>query len=78
LQRLANLWAQVDVVEIDQPLVERAAELARRLGLRGYDAVHCAAAEQLAEPDVLAAAGDQRLLDAWSRLGLATFDTNAP
>jgi hypothetical protein len=29
------------------------------------------------DEDVVAAAGDQRLLDAWTELGIATFDTNA-
>ena len=75
---LDDLWAQVDVVEIDEPLVQRAATLACDLGLRGYDAVHCAAAEQLNDDNVVAASGDRRLLDAWSALGVDTFDTNQP
>lgn len=74
---LEDLWSQLDVVEIDDPLVRRAADLARRFGLRGYDAVHCAGAEQLSDPELVAVAGDRRLLDAWHQLGLATVDTNA-
>jgi hypothetical protein len=73
---LDALWAQIDVVEIDEPLVQRAATLASDLGLRGYDAVHCAAAEQLNDDNVVAASGDRQLLDAWSALGVDTFDTN--
>lgn len=76
LRQLTQLWAQVEVIEIDQILIERAAQLAHQFSLRGYDAVHCASAEQLAEPDLVAAAGDHQLRAAWSSLGIATFDTN--
>jgi uncharacterized protein len=75
---LDGLWPQLDIVEADDALVRRAAEVADLLALRGYDAIHCASAEQLEDPDLVVAAGDKRLLDAWKALGLATFDTNAP
>jgi predicted nucleic acid-binding protein len=58
-------------------LIRHAAELAARFSLRGYDAVHCASAEQLTDPHLVAAAGDGKLLDAWNGLGVATFDPNA-
>ena len=74
---LDQLWRQVDVVEVDQAAVVRAARLAEQLGLRGYDAVHCAAAESIGDEELVAAAGDRGLLSAWSELGLATYDTNA-
>jgi uncharacterized protein len=73
---LDTLWGQIDVLEVDEALVYRAATLADELGLRGYDAVHCAAAEQLDDDDVVAASGDRRLLDAWTAVGVDTFDTN--
>jgi predicted nucleic acid-binding protein len=72
---LDGLWAEFDVIEIDDPLVRAAADAAHTLGLRGYDAVHCAAAEQLADDDLVAATGDQRLLAAWRERGVATYDT---
>ena len=75
-QRVDELWAQLHVAEVDQSAVARAAELADRFGLRGYDAVHCACAEQLITEDVVAATGDRQLLDTWSTLGLATYDPN--
>lgn len=75
-QLLDQLWPQLEVVEVDEPLVRRAAELADLLALRGYDAIHCAAAEQLDDSDLVAASGDKRLLDAWKALGVASFDTN--
>ncbi len=56
----------------------RAAELADRCALRGYDAIHCSSAEQLDDHDLVAASGDKRLLDAWRTLGVATFDANNP
>ncbi|GAA1226200.1 type II toxin-antitoxin system VapC family toxin [Pseudonocardia alaniniphila] len=74
---LDALWAEVEVIEFDELLALAAAEAAHALGLRGYDAVHCAAAEQLADEDLVAASGDRRLLEAWSERGLSTYDTNA-
>lgn len=78
LDKLDELWIEVDVVEVDDALVRRAAELADVCALRGFDAVHCASAEQIAETDVVAATGDRRLIEAWRKLGVATFDPNRP
>ncbi|HEY7173352.1 MAG TPA: type II toxin-antitoxin system VapC family toxin [Micromonosporaceae bacterium] len=76
VRRLDALWEQMDIIEIDDALVRRAAGLTHRFGLRGYDAVHCASAEGLDDPMLVAATGDHRLLDALQRLGISTFDTN--
>jgi hypothetical protein len=76
LRLLDELWAELAVVEVDEQIVTRAAALADELGLRGYDAVHCASAEILADADLVAAAGDQRLLSSWSALGLSVYDTS--
>ena len=70
-----SLWAEVDVAEIDEMLVRRAALMARRFALSGDDAVHCASAAQLDDDGVVAASGDQRLLAAWAASGMATFDS---
>lgn len=75
---LDELWAETEVIEVDQPLVVAAADVAHRCALRGYDAVHCAAARALAAPDLVAAAGDRRLLDGWHALGVATYDVHQP
>ncbi|WP_083889118.1 type II toxin-antitoxin system VapC family toxin [Nocardia pneumoniae] len=75
---LDQLWPQIEVIEIDEALMLRAAELADRCALRGYDAIHCSSAEQLDDHDLVAASGDKRLLDAWRTLGVATFDANNP
>lgn len=76
LRGLDGLWAQMNIVEVDQPLVARAAQLTDNLSLRGYDAVHAAAAESVAGDAVVAGAGDKRLLGAWRDLGLHTYDIN--
>lgn len=76
-RRLDQMWSELDVIEVDEQIVARAAELAHRLSLRGYDAVHCASAEQLDDDDdVVAASGDQQLFNAWLKLGMQTYDTN--
>lgn len=74
---LDRLWSEIGVADVDDRVVVRAAEIARKFGLRGYDAVHCASAEQVADDDFVAATGDRALLAAWSKLGVSTFDTNA-
>ncbi|HEY0640458.1 MAG TPA: type II toxin-antitoxin system VapC family toxin [Pseudonocardiaceae bacterium] len=77
LSLLDRLWPEFDIVEVDDSLVRAAADVALRQALRGYDAVHCAAAVQLDAPDLVAASGDRKLLAAWRSLRLATADTNA-
>jgi hypothetical protein len=43
-RRLNALWQQVTVVEVDEPLVLHGVDLVQRYPLKGYDAVHVAAA----------------------------------
>jgi predicted nucleic acid-binding protein len=76
LRTLDALWAEIAAAEVDDQLVRDAAELARRHNLRGYGAVHCASARQLAADDLVAAAGDRQLLQAWLAIGVDTYDTN--
>lgn len=78
LQLHTRMWREFDVVEADDRVAERAATLAFQLALRGYDAVHAASAEELDDPDLVFVSGDRKLLDACSKLGLTTADTNAP
>lgn len=74
--RFTEIWPDVDVVEVDTQLLVTAAELTSEFSVRGYDAVHCASAKLIDDPDLVVAAGDAQLLDAWSRLGLAVLDVN--
>jgi hypothetical protein len=76
LRRQDELWDQVVVLPVDTVLVRTAAVLAAAHGLRGYDAVHCAAAVRHADSEVVATAGDRDLLTAWRAAGLAVVDTS--
>jgi predicted nucleic acid-binding protein len=78
LVELERLDSQVGVVRVGDSSARRAAAIAVDLGLRGYDAVHCASAEQLLPDGVVMVSGDAKLLDASAKLGMATADTNAP
>ena len=72
---LASLWAQVDVVSVTTPLVLAAGDLAELEGLRGYDAVHLAAA--LAAQATVVATADTQLLAAARRRQLDVFNPSA-
>lgn len=74
---LDAVWAQCDVIDLTQDLVVEAATMALQFGLRGYDAVHCASATHIRDEALVAVSGDRKLLQAWSRLGLATLDVDA-
>jgi hypothetical protein len=63
-----RLWQQVTIVEITGDLVDAAGDLAEQEGLRGYDAIHLAAALEIgadlltsADSDLCAAAGRRGL-----------------
>jgi predicted nucleic acid-binding protein len=66
-----SLFEVIDLVEVDHVLAVRAGELAEARRLRGYDAVHLAAAERVRDPDVVVIAGDGVLLDAAADEGMA-------
>ena len=72
---LDDLLTQVDIVELDRSLSQRAGELAEVHNLRGYDAVHLASAERVADPEVVVVAGDADLIRAARALGLSTAST---
>ena len=71
-----DLWAVIDVVELDRELMTTAARLARTHSLRAYDATHCASAVAVNDPELVAASGDARLIAAWQAERVATRDTN--
>ena len=57
---LDGRWDEFDVVEVDEVVAGRTAELARTLALRGHDAVHCASADQADDADLVVASGGGR------------------
>ncbi len=66
-------WAAFSVIEVDQDLVERAAELALVHELRSLDALHLASALVLPGEDLVVAAWDRRLRTAARAEGLGVF-----
>jgi len=72
VRALDDRYEQLDLVELDGTLAHRAGDLAETHGLRGYDAVHLAAAHRLDDHELVVAAGDRALLVAAADLGLAT------
>ncbi|MDQ0728906.1 type II toxin-antitoxin system VapC family toxin [Microbacterium sp. W4I20] len=71
-----ELVSQLTLVEAAPTVVETAAELAGRHGLRGYDAMHLASVSMVLTTGVLFASGDQRLLAAALAEGFETVDTS--
>jgi predicted nucleic acid-binding protein len=68
--RFDSLLEEIDLVEVDDALARRAGELAEVRRLRGYDAVHLAAADRVRDPDLVLIAGDGALLEAAATEGL--------
>lgn len=71
--RVRDDWRNVDVIELDCGLAERAAEVALSTGLRALDAVHLAAALSTPEKSPLFATWDTRLHRAARAQGLRTL-----
>jgi uncharacterized protein len=69
-----SLFEEIDLVEVDDALARRAGELAEVHQLRGYDAVHLAAADRVRDPSVVVIAGDSALLDAAAAEGMAVAE----
>ena len=67
---LEQLWARLSEIPVDHLLLRRAGELAERMALRGYDAVHLAAMIEAGTPDAVGlACWDVDLRRAASELG---------
>jgi predicted nucleic acid-binding protein len=69
-ERLDGLLDEMGSLPIDWALVVRAGDLAWSRALRGYDAVHLAAAERLGDDEVLFVSGDRVLCGAARGSGL--------
>lgn len=68
-------WPAFGIVEIDQALVEHAAELAIKRELRSLDALHLSAALVLPPDDRLLATWDRRLHVAGAAEGIEVLPT---
>jgi hypothetical protein len=71
-KRLEALAADVAYVEVTPALVARAGELAEKLALRGYDAVHLSSALEIDTEGAVLVSSDGRLSRAARSLGLMT------
>jgi predicted nucleic acid-binding protein len=69
-----SLFEEIDLVEVDDILARRAGELAEVRRLRGYDAIHLAAAIRVHDPNVVVIAGDGALLDAAAAEGMTVAE----
>ena len=69
---LEVLDRQLFHIEVTARLATRAGDLAEAVALRGYDAVHLAAAESIADRDLVMVTGDIALRSAAGALGMAT------
>jgi uncharacterized protein len=69
-----SLFEVIDLVGVDDALARRAGELAEVRQLRGYDAVHLAAADRVRDPEVVVIAGEGALLEAATAEGLAVAE----
>ena len=68
---VARLWGRMERVGVSVDLALRAGALAHTHDLRGYEAVHLAAAEAVAAADMVFVAADHDLCTAAANLGLA-------
>lgn len=68
---LDSLIEEADVIEFSADIAKSAGELAERHGLRGYDAVHLAAALAVADDDLVLVTGDVELAGAAQAAGIA-------
>lgn len=73
VKRVEADWLSFDVVEVDFPLAQHAAELALSAGLRSLDALHLAAALVLPPENLTVATWDVRLHRAARDQGLETL-----
>lgn len=73
---LPRLFEQVELVDIDDELAQRAGDVAEARSLRADDAVHLAAALSVRDPELVVVSGDAALLTAAATEGLTTASTS--
>lgn len=76
IDQFEDLYGQLDRIDVDDPLVRRAGDLAQDHQLRGYDAVHLAGLERVADEHTVLVSGDHDLCRAAAALGIAVTDTS--
>jgi uncharacterized protein len=77
VDELDDVIQQIDHIELTTALAHTAGELAQAHGLRGYDAVHLAAAQIADDPELVLVTGDHELATAATAIRLAIANPNA-
>lgn len=72
---LLNVYGQLDLVEVTDPLVRRAGTLSETHALRGYDALHLAAADAVHDSELIFVSGDAGLCKAAGDRGMQVART---
>jgi uncharacterized protein len=72
------VWPELLVIEVTPELGAKAGDLAEAWSLRGFDAVHLAAAVEVAAEDLVLATWDRRLWRAAQAAGLRVFPADPP
>lgn len=72
-RHIEALWAAIDRIEPTEELARRAGDLAEEHGLRGYDAVHLASFEEIADDQTVLVATDGDLVTAARTRGFFTL-----
>ncbi len=76
MRELDVTYEACDIIKVSEALIRRAAVVAMRQRLRGYDAMHCACAESVTSASLVVASGDAELLNACQSLGMSTANTH--
>lgn len=71
-------WPELSVVEVTEELAEHAGDLAERHALRGFDAIHLAAALAISGDDLVVMTWDRRLWAAAQTEGLRVLPAERP
>jgi uncharacterized protein len=72
------VWPELLVIEVTPELAAKAGDLAEEWSLRGFDAVHLAAAVEVAGEDLVLATWDRRLWHAAQAAGVRVLPADPP
>jgi predicted nucleic acid-binding protein len=73
VRQALDRWAEMEPLELTEPLARRAGELAEVYALRGYDAIHLPSAEAILDEGDVMIVSDTRLAEAAASIGIAAL-----
>jgi predicted nucleic acid-binding protein len=77
IRELDDIISEIDHIELTADLARLAGDVAQRYGLRGYDAVHLAAASTVADRELVVVTGDDDLATAATSMGISVALTRS-